>query len=374
VATGVKSGGELDLALITGETTTGVAAMFTVNRAAAAPVRLSRRHLTSSAGVRAIVVNSGCANAATGPAGEAAAVATAARTATALGCEAEQVIVGSTGPIGTRLPLERVLSGVDAAVAALSNDEEAGRSAARAIMTTDTVPKEVVVAGSGFVVGGMAKGAGMVRPDMATMVVVLTTDGVAGDRELDTSLRVAVDRSFHQLNIDGCSSTNDMVVALASGASGHRPNPSELAAAFTEACESLARQLAADAEGASRVVTIDVRGAESDDAARAAGRAIADSALVRASFYRGDPNWGRIVGALGAGPSGFDLADVAVSYAGTLVASEGEASAFDESELAATLAKGDFTVRVNLGDGAGAASVLTADLTPEYVRFNAEPS
>lgn len=321
-----------------------------------------------------MVINSGCANAATGPSGEAAAVATAVRVATAIDCEPEQVVVGSTGQIGTKLPLDRVLSGIDAAAAALSGDSEAGRAAAEAIMTTDTVPKEVVVLGDGFAVGGMAKGAGMVRPDMATMLVVLTTDAVVSDAELDAALRPAVDISFHGLNIDGCPSTNDMVVAMASGASGRRPNPSQLAAAFGAACAQLARLLAADAEGASRVVSIDVRGAATDAAARFAGRTIADSALVRASFYGGDPNWGRVVGALGAGPIDFDPAFVNVAYGGVPVARKGEAIGFDEFDLAARLGSGDFTVRISLGDGPGSATVLTTDLTPEYVRFNAEPS
>jgi glutamate N-acetyltransferase/amino-acid N-acetyltransferase len=373
VTAGLKPDGALDLALVAAEEMTGVAALFTTNQAAAAPVRLSRRHL-AIARSRAVVINSGCANAATGPAGEAAAVATAVRAATALGCEPEEIIIGSTGLIGTKLPLERVLNGVDTAAASLSAATANGLAAAEAIMTTDTVAKEVVVAGEGFLVGGMAKGAGMVRPDMATMLVVLTTDAAVSDTDLDAALRPAVDGSFHGLNIDGCPSTNDMVVALASGASGNRPDPDQLAAAFVQACNQLARLLAADAEGASRVVSIEVRGARTDDAARTAGRALADSALVRASFYGGDPNWGRVVGALGAGPIEFDPLLVDVAYAGVLVARNGEAMEVDAAALAEDLAAGDFTVSISLGDGPGSATVLTTDLTPDYVRFNAEPS
>ncbi len=373
IAAGLKPDGALDLALVAAEEMTGVAALFTTNQAAAAPVRLSRRHL-AIARSRAVVINSGCANAATGSAGEAAAVATAVRAATALGCEPEEIIIGSTGLIGTKLPLERMLNGVDTAAASLSTATASGLAAAEAIMTTDTVPKEVVVAGEGFLVGGMAKGAGMVRPDMATMLVVLTTDAAVSDTDLDAALRPAVDSSFHGLNIDGCPSTNDMVVALASGASGNRPDPDQLAAAFEQACSQLARLLAADAEGASRVVSIEVRGARTDDAARSAGRALADSALVRASFYGGDPNWGRVVGALGAGPIELDPLLVDVAYAGELVARNGEAMEFDAAALAEDLAAGDFTVSISLGDGPGSATVLTTDLTPDYVRFNAEPS
>jgi len=374
VAAGIKPRAALDLAIVKAESVTGAAAMFTVNRAAAAPVRLSRRHLASSSGIRAIVINSGCANAATGPAGEAAAVATAVRGASALACAPEQVIVGSTGQIGTRLPLDRVLAGIDEATTQLSADGPAGRAAAEAIMTTDTHPKEVVVSRDHFTIGGMAKGAGMVRPDMATMLVVLTTDAVVNDEELDTALRPAVDQAFHGLNIDGCTSTNDMVVALASGAAGHRPESNDLAEAVAEACGSLAGLLAADAEGASRVISIVVSGAATDDAARVAGRGIADSVLVRASFYGGDPNWGRIVGALGGSPVEFEPREVNVSYDGVQVAGNGEALAVEVPDLGDRLAAGDFTVNVEMGDGPGSATVLTTDLTPEYVRFNAEPS
>jgi glutamate N-acetyltransferase/amino-acid N-acetyltransferase len=241
-------------------------------------------------------------------------------------------------------------------------------------MTTDTVPKETVKRASGFAAGGMAKGAGMVRPDMATMLAVLTTDAVVEGGEFRAALHAAVDESFHALNIDGCPSTNDAVIALASGASGVRPSPRELADVLAAACRDLAAQLADDAEGASRVVTIEVVGAADAATARRVGRHIADSALVRASFYGGDPNWGRLVGALGAGPVDFDLRRVGVAYAGVTVASHGVAVPFDEAELLATLSTGGFTVSVSIGDGPGAASVLTTDLTPEYVRFNGERS
>ena len=241
-------------------------------------------------------------------------------------------------------------------------------------MTTDTVPKETVVRDFGFVVGGMAKGAGMVRPDMATMLAVLTTDAVVGAADLQAALEAAVDESFHALNIDGCPSTNDAVFALASGASGVQPSQAELTEALGAACRDLATQLAADAEGSSRVVVIEVSGASDAATARRAGRHIADSGLVRASFFGGDPNWGRVIGALGAGPVDFDPREVAVAYAGVTVAADGVAVPVDESALLATLARGDFTVSVSIGDGPGSAAVLTTDLTPEYVRFNGERS
>jgi len=374
VAAGIKPEGSLDLAIVSGEHTTGAAAVFTVNRAPAAPIQLSRRHLRSGERPTSVVINSGCANAATGASGEAAALATAATAAAALGCQTGQVIVGSTGPIGTRLPLDAVLRGVETAATQLSNDVGAGLEAATAILTTDTVPKQVTTDGGGFLVGGMAKGAGMVRPDMATMISVLTTDAVVGDEDLDAALRVAVDGSFHGLNIDGCSSTNDMVVALASGASSVTPTQIALTAAISDACVQLAMALAADAERASRTVLLNVIGASTDIEARLAGRVIADSALVRASFFGGDANWGRIVAALGAGPVEFDVADVSVSYGGVQVARRGEAVDFDAAELAEELAEGDFTVTAAIGSGPGSATVITADLTPQYVEFNAEPS
>lgn len=374
VAAGIKGDGVRDLAIVAGIEPTIGAAVFTVNRAAAAPVVLSRRHRDAGNTVRAVVLNSGCANAATGPAGDAAALATASAAAAHLGCHVSQIMVASTGTIGTQLAIDKLLAGLGPAVANLASGREAGSQAAEAIMTTDTVAKETTVHGNGFTVGGMAKGAGMVRPDMATMLAVLTTDAVASGDELDAALRRAVDGSFHGLNIDGCPSTNDSVFAMASGRSGVQPSQDELAATLLAAADDLARQLAADAEGASRVVTIEVSGAGDDDAARRAGRAIADSALVRASFYGGDPNWGRLLGALGATDLAWEPGRIEIAYAGITVARGGVAVAHSAATVLDRLAVGDFTVSVDLGDGPGRAEVLTTDLTPEYVRFNGERS
>ena len=374
VAAGIKGDDALDLAIVAAIEPAAGAAVFTVNQAAAAPVVLSRRHLAAGNVFKAVVLNSGCANAATGPAGDAAALATLSATAAHLGCHATEILVASTGTIGTALPMDKVLAGLGLATARLGSGLSSGRSAAEAIMTTDTVPKETVVRDYGFVVGGMAKGAGMVRPDMATMLAVLTTDAVVEAADLQAALEAAVDESFHALNIDGCPSTNDAVFALASGASGVQPSQAELTEALGAACRDLAAQLAADAEGSSRVVVIEVSGASDAATARMAGRHLADSGLVRASFFGGDPNWGRVIGALGAGPVDFDPREVAVAYAGVTVAAEGVAVPVDESALLATLARGDFTVSVSIGDGPGSAAVLTTDLTPEYVRFNGERS
>jgi len=374
IAANIKEGDALDLAMVVADQPAVGAAVFTVNRAAAAPVLLSRRHLAASEAFKAVVLNSGCANAATGPAGDAAALATASAAAAHLGCHAIEILVASTGTIGTPLPIDKVLAGLGVATARLGAGLASGRSAAEAIMTTDTVSKETVARGDGFTVGGMAKGAGMVRPDMATMLAVLTTDAVVEASEFQAALEGAVDESFHALNIDGCPSTNDAVFALASGASGVRPEQAELADVLAAAARDLATQLAADAEGALRVITIDVSGAPDAATARRAGRHIADSGLVRASFYGGDANWGRVIGALGAAPVDFDQRQVGVAYEGVTVAAEGVAVPFDEMALLATLATGDFRVSVSIGNGPGSAEVLTTDLTPEYVRFNGERS
>jgi len=373
VSAGIKSGGALDLAIVAARTPISAAAVFTTNMAAAAPVRLSRKHLEVASTARAVVLNSGCANAATGKRGRAVSELTANRTAELLGCAPEDILVCSTGMIGTYLAPEAVTAGVADAVEGLGSTDIDGTAAAWAIMTTDTEPKQVVVKAAGFTVGGMAKGAGMIRPDMATMLVVLTTDAVVPPSVLDEALRIAVDHSFHALNVDGCPSTNDTVIALASGASGFTPEPEDLAAALTGASVQLARHIAADAEGASRVVTIAVTGAVDDAAARNIGRQVSDSALVRSSFYGADPNWGRIVGALGEVDEEVDFDDITITFAGTMVARGGVGVTIDEDAVSAAMA-GDFGLTISVGNGPGTARVFTTDLTPEYVRFNAERS
>jgi glutamate N-acetyltransferase/amino-acid N-acetyltransferase len=374
VACGLKPGGELDLALLTAAEDTIGAAVFTTNRAAAAPVTVSRRSLASGPSVRAVVLNSGCANAGTGAAGMAAANTTVETVAAAVGCATDQVLVCSTGGIGKPLDVAKVVAGVAALLPRIAADAAAGTAAAAAIITTDTVSKEASYRAGGFTVGGMAKGAGMVRPDMATMLVVLTTDAAVEPDVLDDSLRTAVDETFHALNIDGCPSTNDTVILLASGSSGLTPTPAELTAAVTQVCWDLAYQLAGDAEGASRVVTIDVIGGADRITARRAGRLVADSALVRSAFFGGDPNWGRLLGALGATDIEFDPDDFGVAYAGIDIARDGREVAHDADALHRAIAEGDFTVTMTIGRGPGSARVLTTDLTPDYVTFNAEYS
>jgi glutamate N-acetyltransferase/amino-acid N-acetyltransferase len=372
VAAGIKASGGLDLALVACDTPAATAATFTRNRAAAPPVVLSRERVAAGP-IRAVVLNSGCANAATGAGGWADAETTTRLVADALGCPDTQVLVCSTGPIGTRLPMDRVAAAVPGLVARLGSDEDHARAAAEAILTTDSVPKQASVSIGPHRIGGMAKGAGMLRPDMATMLAVLTTDAALEAEPLSEILAAAVETTFNCLNVDGCESTNDTVVLLASGRSGPVADRAGFSAALAGVCRSLARAMAADAEGAFRVVTLRVSGTPDDATARGLGRAMADSPLVRAAFHGGDPNWGRLVAAMGASRLPFDPAAVAISYAGTAVAAGGVGVAFDGGVLAARLA-GDFEISVVVGDGPGRAEVVTTDLTPDYVRFNSERS
>jgi glutamate N-acetyltransferase/amino-acid N-acetyltransferase len=376
-ATGVAAGikpDALDVALIVADEPVPTAGVFTLNQAAAAPVILDRESLGRSVLKRGIVINSGCANAATGDQGIANGLAMAGMLADQIGCEAGDVLVSSTGTIGPQLPMDLVLPGIRSAAARLSTSEESAALAAMAILTTDSVMKQSVVHGDGWVVGGMSKGSGMVRPNMATMLAFITTDALVGPPALNDVLRSAVDVSFNSLNIDGCESTNDSVIVMASGASGVVPDNEQFASVMEEVCRDLALQMAADAEGASRVVTIDVNGAADDVDARALGRTVADSALVRSSFYGGDVNWGRILGALGTSAADIDPGGITVGYGGVTVFEGGVEAGFDEPALLAMIEAGDFSISIDLGDGDGRARVLTTDLTPEYVAFNGERS
>ena len=367
-AAGIKADGSMDLALVDAGRPVSAAAVFTSNTAAAPPVHLSRRHVADGS-ARAVVITSGCANAATGEAGMAAAQRVAELVADYLGCEPTDVLVCSTGPIGTDLPTERVGEGLTR----LRMSREGAADAAQAILTTDSHPKESVARGQGYVVGGMAKGAGMIRPDMATMLAVITTDARLDAGTLARSLRRAVSRSFNALNIDGCESTNDTVVLLASGMSGIEPDAQAFEEVLEGVCRDLARQMAEDAEGASRVVTIELSGADDDATALALARAIADSALVRSSFYGADPNWGRLLAAMGATRLPLDPDAVTIAYAGVVVA-DGGVDAGADLDLVAEKLEDDFTVSIRVGDGPGCCELLTTDLTPDYVVFNGERS
>lgn len=370
-AAGIKPSGEPDMALIVADDAVAAAAVFTTSRTAAPPVEVSRRHVADGR-IRAIVVNSGGANAGTGADGAADAEAMAACVAEEVGCRPEDVVVCSTGSIGGRLPMEVVRRGIAGMVADLGTDDTHGEAAARGIMTTDSVPKLSSASGDGWVVGGIAKGAGMLRPDMATMLAFISTDAVVDSPTLGRALADAVAVSFNVLDVDGCQSTNDTVVLLASGASGVDPGDG-FAQALEEVCRSLALQMARDAEGASKVVTIRVRGASDRASARALGLEVADSALVRASFYGADPNWGRVVQALGVAGVDIDPTAIEIAYDGTVVCRRGTGVAVDEDELSGRLT-GDFTLDVSVGDGPGSVEITTTDLTPDYVVFNGERS
>jgi glutamate N-acetyltransferase/amino-acid N-acetyltransferase len=369
IACGIKHEA-LDVAVLVADKSAVTAAVFTRNQAAAAPVRLNRASLEKGTTKRGIVVNSGCANAATGARGLANGRAMAERLAISIGCTADEVLVCSTGTIGPQLPMDLLLNGIDVAAEAASATSESATLAATAIMTTDSVPKQSLVERAGWSVGGMSKGSGMVRPDMATMLAFITTDADVDHVALDGALRAAVDASFNSLNIDGCESTNDTAIAMASGASGVVPDPTDFAAAVEDVCRDLAHQMAEDAEGASRVVTIDLTGASDDVQARALGRTITDSALVRSSFYGGDVNWGRILGALGTSDISIDPESITISYEEVVVFAGGMQAVYDEDVLLTGLESGDFAVSVILGDGQGTAHIVTTDLTPEYVIFN----
>jgi glutamate N-acetyltransferase / amino-acid N-acetyltransferase len=366
----------LDLALVCTDDAVAVpaAAVFTSNRAAAAPVEVSRGHLNATGGrVAAVVLNSGNANAATGVAGRAHAARTCALVAQRLGCAPEEVLVCSTGLIGIPLQMAALESGIPTLVERRAGGAEAGEAAAQAIRTTDTVAKQVTVAGEGFTVGGMAKGAAMLAPDMATMLAVLTTDAAVGPADLGGALSVAVDRSFNALTVDGCTSTNDTVMVVASG---RRTSPSgtALTEALTAACADLAAQMADDAEGATKVVTVRVEGAVSTDEARRAARKVAQSQLVKCSLYGGDPYWGRVVSELGSAGVTFHPDLVEVAYGGTVVCAGGIAAAHDEAAVASHLKGRHVEIRASLGLGQGEATVLTNDLTPGYIAENMRTS
>ncbi|HVM69288.1 MAG TPA: bifunctional glutamate N-acetyltransferase/amino-acid acetyltransferase ArgJ [Gaiellaceae bacterium] len=372
VAAGVEAGIRKrgpDLALVASTEPAVGAAMFTQNRVQAAPLVVSRQHL-AEAEPQAVVINSGVANAATGMRGELDALATAAEAARLLGLHAEEVLVLSTGVIGALLPLEKVTAGLRAAAPALS--PQGGADAATAIMTTDTKPKQAVVARDGFVVGGMAKGAGMIHPQLATMLAVLTTDYPLGPGEADAFLRPAVEASFNRISIDGECSTNDAVLLLANGASGCARNDESFAAAVAEVCADLAAQIVADGEGATVLLEIDVAGAATPAEADAIARRIATSPLVKTAAFGRDANWGRVLAAAGSAPAngGFAHLDperVSLRFNGTPVFADG-APTEQEPSLEGTVCR----IELDLGLGAGSASYLASDLSYDYVRINAE--
>jgi len=374
IACGIKHSGNLDLALVATESVQGVpaAAVFTSNRAAAAPVTVSRAHLVSTGGrAAAVVVSSGNANAATGARGVSDAERICELTARSLGVSPREVLICQTGLIGIQLPMERIESGIGALVSARDSGPQLAALAAEAIMTTDTVRKEVVVEGGGFTVGAMAKGAAMLAPNLATMLAVLTTDAECEAGELQVGLARAVETTFNQMTVDGCTSTNDSVVLLASGSSTVRPTPDELAAALERACSQLASMMVADAEGATKVVKVVVRGAASLVDARRAARKVAESMLVKCSLNGEDAYWGRVLSELGSSGAEFVMDRVSVSYGGIPVCRGGTAvPGHDVDEVRAHMSRSEVEITCDLGLGEFSAEVLSCDLGHGYIDEN----
>ena len=378
-ACGIKEGNVPDLALVA--TADGravpVAAVVTANRAKAAPVLTTLAHLAASQGrATAVVLNSGNANAATGTTGRQAAQDTCAAVANQLGCRTDEVLVCSTGLIGIPLDVDRILAAVPALATQLS--PEGGASAAEAIMTTDTRPKESLVEGAGWYVGGMAKGAAMLSPQLtaphATMLAVLTTDAEVDHITLGSALTVAAARSFNTIDVDGATSTNDTVILMASGLAGPPASMEEWIAAVTAVCVDLAEQMVADAEGATKRARVTVTGAVTESDAAKAARAVARSQLVQCSLHGGDPYWGRVISELGASKAAFDPERVSISYGGVAVCAHGVAVEHDSQAVAAHMAGTEIDLRADLGLGSGEATVTTTDLSPAYIAENMRTS
>lgn len=372
VEAGFKASGGKDLALVVNDGPEfNAAAVFTSNRVAAAPVHWSREVIRQGT-CRAVILNSGGANACTGAQGFQNTHETAELVAEKLGVGAGDVVVCSTGLIGEQLPMDVMKAGIPAVTDALAAGPDAGKAAAEAIMTTDSVSKQACAARDGWTVGGIAKGAGMLAPGLATMLVVITTDAKLPADALDRALREACRVTFNRTDSDGCMSTNDTVLLLASGASGIEPDPDEFNDLIANCCASLARQIIGDGEGASHDIRITVAGATSEDAALACGRAIAASNLLKCAISGNDPNWGRIVSSLGTVPADvapYDPDEVTVDVNGVRICDGGKPG-HDRSEVDMTPRQID--IDVDLHAGTSAATVWTDDLTHEYVHINAD--
>jgi len=365
VAAGLKSSGNADLALVVNRgPLQNAAAVFTSNRAKANPIIWSQQVIADGT-VSAIILNSGGANCFTGAEGFQTTHATAEAVGAALGVSAGDVLVCSTGLIGDQLDRAKLVAGVGVAASALNTD--GGPDAAGAIMTTDSVQKTAERERDGWVIGGMAKGAGMLAPGLATMLVVITTDAVLDPEALDTALRTATRVSFDRLDSDGCMSTNDQVTLMASGASGVAPDPDLFAAALSDLCLDLAMQLQHDAEGASHDIVIEVMSAATEDDAVEVGRAIARNNLFKAAVFGNDPNWGRVLAAIGTTQAAFDPYDVDVSMNGVRVCAKGEP---DRPRDEVDLTPRQLLLQLELHAGHAGAIIFTNDLTHDYVHEN----
>ena len=376
-AAGIKAEGP-DVALIVAEWGCSAAAVFTTNRAQAAPVVVSREHLAAGQ-ARAVVVNAGCANAGTGEQGMRDARETATLVAREIGCRAGEVVVASTGVIGVGLPMDKLRSGIAQAVPSLSR--EGGAAAARAILTTDTRPKETVVEfpldGQRATIGAMAKGSGMIAPNMATMLAFFTTDAALDPRLLHRALREAVGASLNRITVDGDTSTNDMAVVLASGAVPAKAIMEEgrdydaFRSALTEAAREIAGMIVRDGEGATRVAEVRVEGARLESEADRIARTVAESPLVKTALNGGDPNWGRVLAAVGRAGVDVDMARVDLFLGDVWVAEGGRARAYDEERARRALAEDPIRIRIRLGEGRASGWMWTCDLSHGYVDINA---
>ncbi|MBQ9430211.1 MAG: bifunctional glutamate N-acetyltransferase/amino-acid acetyltransferase ArgJ [Kiritimatiellae bacterium] len=380
VPAGIKTPGRRDVALLAADSPAAVAAVYTTNQVAAAPVKLDRVR-TAAGQAQAVLINSGCANACTGEQGIRDAEASARAVAAELGIDERLVLVCSTGVIGVLLPMDRLLHGAKLAAAALSRD--GGDDAAHAIMTTDTVDKQyavkLLIDGIDVRIGGMCKGSGMIEPNMATMLGFITTDASIGSKALDMALREAVGVSFNKIVVDGDRSTNDTVMLFASGAAGNtelnpdHPQWREFVDALTQVCVELAKKMVMDGEGASKFVTVRVRGARSDRDARLAARAIAKSPLVKTSWFGLDPNWGRVIAAAGYSGAEVDDRRAQIFYGDLCAYDQGKVA--DAAQLAAmqnVMRERAFDVTVDLHLGTGEDMLYTCDLSHDYVTINAE--
>lgn len=382
-ACGIKYRNRDDLALVVSERACSAAAIFTTNVVKAAPVRYDMALMQRSANsLRAVVINAGNANACTGPDGDAAALAMVRATEAALGLPADSVFVMSTGTIGVPVPVEKILHGISAAAQGL--DAGNGPAAARAIMTTDTKPKYCAVqvalpSGSSITLGGMSKGAGMIHPNMATLLATITTDAAVTPACLDAALRRAAELSFNSISIDGDTSTNDTLLVMANGAAGNpeisdlsSPDGAAFLAGLTAICQHLAQAVVRDGEGATRFVTITVRGATSNADAKLAAMTIAKSPLVKTALYGADPNWGRVLCAIGYSGATVDPNRVLLSFGGMRVLEAGLPLPFDERAASDLLDVAEIAIDADLGLGDGEATVWTCDFSLDYVRINAE--
>lgn len=379
VSAGLKKSGREDMALVVSDTPAAAAAVFTRNQMAAAPVEISRRHLKISPDHCAVLLNAGGANACTGRPGLQDAAALCQGAAQELGCRPEQVLIASTGIIGIRLPVNRMLSALPQAAAALSRSQ--GPAAARAIMTTDTVPKmaeaSLTLHGARVRVGGMAKGSGMIHPNLATMLVVITTDAQLARHEMPGLLQAACAGTFHAISVDGETSTNDCVFLLANGAAGVKSRPataaarSQFLAALTEVTDALAAAIVRDGEGATKFIDIRVSGAATDSQAMLAARAVGDSQLVKTAIYGHDANWGRILSAMGATPIRLKAERIRVDINRVPLVRKGLDAGTPWARANAALKPKDILITIDLGLGSGRARYRTCDLTPRYVDINA---